>query len=131
MTGFWKTVPDSSRSKAGHQSFLNINLTCEDFNCHFLSVAQKTVSDLPFTDICPLSYITTKDVPAMHLIEVGVADISELILELDSHKAMGADAISARFTKASPVSMATLLVRLINKSILFQIAGNLLLLHLF
>ena len=79
------------------------------------------VSDLPFTDICPLSYITTKDVPAMHLTEVGVPDISELILKLDSYKAMGVDAISTRFIKASPVSMATLLVRLINKSILCSV----------
>ena len=121
----------SSHSKASHQSFLNVSLTCEDFNRHFLSVAQKTVSDLPFTDICPLSYITTKDVPAMHLTEVGVPDISELILKLDSHKAMGVDAISTRFIKASPVSMATLLVQLINYALFFQTAGNLLLLHLF
>ena len=54
----------------------------------------------------------------MHLAKV---DISELILELDSHKAMGVDAISTRFIKASPVSMATLLVRLINKSILCSV----------
>jgi len=57
------------------------------------------------------------DVPAMHLTEVDVLEISELILQLDSHKAMGVNAIPTRFIKASPVSMAALLVWLINKRI--------------
>ena len=96
---------------------MNVSLTCEDFNRHFLSVAQKTVGDLPFTDMCPLSYVTSKDVPAMHFTEVGIQHVSEFILKLDSHKAMGVDAIPTRFIKASPVSMASLLMRLINKSI--------------
>jgi len=107
----------SSRSKADHHFLSDVSLTCEDFNRHFVSVAQKTISDLPSVDICPLSYITSVDVPAMHLTEVDVLEISELILKLDSHKAMGVDAIPTRFIKASPVSMAALLVRLINKSI--------------
>ena len=111
----------SSRSMADCQSLLNVSLTCEDFNCHFLSVAQKTVGDLPFTDICPLSYVTSKDVPAMHFTEVGIQHVSELILKLDSHKAMVINAIPTRFIKASPVSMATLLMQLINKSILCSI----------
>ena len=46
----------------------------------------------------------------MHLVDVSVQEISDLILKLDSHKAMGVDAISTRFIKASPVGMATLLV---------------------
>ena len=53
---FWNQFKHlSSRSKDGHHSLMNVSLTCEDFNRHFLSVAHKTVSDLPITDICPLS----------------------------------------------------------------------------
>jgi len=92
-------------------------MTCKDFNQHFLSVAQKTVSDLPFIDTCPLSYITSTVVLVMHLTEVDIQDISELILKLESHKAMGVDAIPTRFIEASPASMATLFVWLINKNI--------------
>ena len=132
---FWKQFKHlSSRSKAGHHSLSNVSLTCEDFNQHFLSVARQTVSDLPFLDICPLSYLTNINVPLMHLAEVDVQDVFELILKLDNHKAMGINnAIPTRFIKVSS-SMATLLVWLINKTffLLFsQTVGKLPLLHLF
>jgi len=65
-----------------------------------LSVAQKTIGDLPST-------------------EVTFQDVVEYISHLDSHKAVGVDGIPVKFIKASPLSMAVLMTKLINKSILF------------
>ena len=71
----------------------------------------------------------------MHLAEVDVQDVFELILKLDNHKAMGINnAIPTRFIKVSSASMATLLVWLINKTLFLlfsQTVGKLPLLHLF
>jgi len=85
---FWKHfnyLSTPSRS----QNLVNIlDFTSEDINRHFLSVAQKTVSD----------------------------------------------GIPAQFVKASPVNMAMVITKLINKSIFqvsFRIVGNLLLSHQF
>ena len=99
----------------------------EDINEHFLSVAQKTVSALPSSHTSPTSYIAINtDVSPLKLSEVDVQEVVECISHLDSHKAVGFDGIPAKFVKASPLCMAVLLTKLINKSIFFSCLSGLL-----
>jgi len=98
----------------------NFDVTSDDINQHFLSVAQKTIGDLPSSRTSVTSYINniSDDVSPLKLSEVTVQDIAEYISHLDSHKTVGVDGIPAKFIKASPLSMAVLVTKLINKSIL-------------
>ena len=106
----------SSHQKSQHLT--NSDVTSEDINQHFLSVAQKTVSDLPFSDISVTSYINRNtDVSPLKLSEVDVQEVVECISRLDGHKAVGVDGIPTKFVKASPVCMVMLLAKLINRSI--------------
>ena len=83
------------------------------------SVAQRTVSELPPSHTSPTSYIgKNTNVSLMELTEVDVQEVVECISCLDSHKAIGVDEIPTKFIKASPVCMAMLLTRLVNKSVL-------------
>ena len=50
--------------------------------------------------------------------EVDIQKVVKCISGLDSHKAVRIDGIPTKFIKASPVCMAVLLTRLVNKSIL-------------
>jgi len=70
-------------------------------------------------------------VSPLKLSEVTVQDVVEYISYLDSHKAVGVDGTLAKFIKASPLSMAVLMTKLINTVrefclLPFQIVGNLL-----
>ena len=89
----------------------------ESINQYFLTIAHKTIGDLPFLSTSPLSYISASDVPAMMLAEVDVGEVYRHICDLNIHKAVGVDNISTKFIKASPGGMAVLLTRLVNKSI--------------
>ena len=107
----------SSHGKAQHHP--DVNFSCEDVNCHFLSIATKTVSDLPSVDTSSLQYTDTSyDVPSLSLSEVSVQDVIDYISQLDSNKAVGIDDISTKFIRVSPQCMAVLITKLINKSIL-------------
>jgi len=88
-----------------------------------LSVAQKTVGDLLSSRTSVTSYINniSNDVSPLKLSEVTVQDVVEYISYLDSHKAVGVDGIPAKFIKASPLNIAVLMTKLINKSILSAI----------
>ena len=114
---FWKHFSHlSSHQRSQYQT--NSDFTSEDINEHFLSVAQKTVSVLPSSHTSPTSYITINtDVSPLKLSEVDVQEVVECISHLDSHKAVGVDGIPAKFVKASPLCLAVLLTKLINKSI--------------
>ena len=76
---FWKHFKYlSSRGKTQHHP--DVNFSCEDVNRHFLSIATKTVSDLPSDDTSPLQYINTSyDVPSLSLSEVSVQDVIDYI----------------------------------------------------
>lgn len=109
---------------------MDVSLTCKQF---FLSVAHKSVSDLPFTDICPLSYTST-DVLVMHLAEVNLQDISEITCKLNSYKAVGVDPIPTKLSKHHLLAWPHFLCNLFIKVILLlfsQLAGKLPMLHLF
>ena len=106
-----------SRKKIQH--YPDVNVTCEDINHHFLSIAGNTVSDLPSVNTSPLHYINTcDDVPSMSMSEVDVQNVIEYISKLDTIKAVGVDGISMKFIQTSPHCMALLLTKLIIKSIL-------------
>ena len=89
-------------------SALDVDNEC--FNQHFLTIAHKTIGNLPF-------YVSSLNVPDMIMAEVDVGEVYRHIYCLNIHKAMGVDNISIRFIKASQNSMAMLLTKLINKSI--------------
>jgi len=80
----------------------NFDVTNDDINQYFLSVAQKTVGDLPSSHISVISYINniSDDVSPLRLSEVTVQDVVEY---MDSHKAVGVDGTPAKFIKASPL----------------------------
>ena len=99
-------------------SLTTLDVSCDTINQHFLTVAGKTVSDLPSSSISPLSYIDCADVPDFSLSEVHVDDVFQHIQALDIHKAVGIDEIPTRFVKAAPYGMAVILTKLINMSIL-------------
>ena len=89
----------------------------ECVNQHFLTIAHKTIGDLPYSSTCPLSYISSLNVPDMMLAEMEVDEVYRHICGLNIHKTMGVDNISTKFIKASPNGMAVLLTKLINKSV--------------
>jgi len=105
-----------------------VNFSCEDVNRHFLSIAAKTVSDLPSINTS-LQYInTSNDVPTLSLSEVSIQDVLDNISQLDTNKAVGIDGIS---TRVSPQCMAVLITKLILIKVFylpaFLIVGKLLL----
>jgi len=104
----------SSRQKA-HVTILDVS--CDTINQHFLTVAKKTVADLPSSSVSPLSYIDCADASDLFLSEVYVDDVLQYIQALDIHKAVVIDEIPTRFVKATPYGMAMILTRLINMSI--------------
>ena len=106
---FWKHFNHlSSHQKSQHLT--NSDVTSEDINQHFLPVVQKTVSDLPLSDISVTSYINRNtDVSPLKLSEVDVQEVVECISHLDGHKVVGVDGILTTFVKASPVCIAMLL----------------------
>ena len=108
---FWRSFQHlSSRQKA---SVTTLDISCDTINQHFLTVAEKTVADLPSSSVSPLSYICYADVPDLVFSEVHMDDVLQCIQALDIHKAVGIDEIPTRFVKAAPCGMATILTRLI------------------
>jgi len=113
---FWRSFQHlSSRQKA--QTTI-ADTSCDAINQHFLTIAQKTIADLPSSSVSPLSSIDRVDVPDLSLSEVQFNDVVQYIQVLDVHKAVGIDGISTCFIKASPYGMAVVLTKPINKSIL-------------
>jgi len=91
---------------------LAIDASCDAINQHFLTIAQKTIADLPSSSVSLLSYIDRVDVPDLSLFEVQFDDVVQYIqvlAGLDVHKAVGIGAISKRCIKASPYGMAVVL----------------------
>ena len=84
-------------------------------NQHFLTIAHKTIGDLQLSSTCPLSYISSLEVPNMTVATVDVSKVYRHICDLNVHKAVKVDRIPTRLIKASPNSMAVLLTNLINK----------------
>jgi len=95
----------------------NFDVSCDAINQHFLTVAEKTVADLPSSSVFPLSYIDCADVPDLFLSKVHIDDVLQYIQALDIHKAVGVDEIPTRFVKAAPYGMTVILTRLLNMSI--------------
>ena len=93
-TKFWRHFKYLSSHRKAHQHS-DVSFSCEDINCHFLSIATKTVSDLPSVDTSPLEYVNTcNDVPSMSILEVNTQDVVNYISQLDTNKAVGIDGIS-------------------------------------
>ena len=92
-------------------------MDAEVINHHFLTIAYKTVGELPSSTTSPLSYILVLDVPDIALKEIDVREVHEYVCDPNVHKAVGVDRISTKFIKASPFNMAILLTKLINKGI--------------
>jgi len=91
-------------------------LDIESVNQHFLTVAQKTIDDVPLSVTSPLSHISVSDVPDIRLGEIDEGEVYRHICDLNIHQAVGVDNIS-KFIKASSSSMAVLHTKLIHKSI--------------
>jgi len=54
----------------------DVNFSCDNINCHFLSITTNTVTDLPSVRTSPLQYSnTSNDVPSLSLSEVNVQSI--------------------------------------------------------
>ena len=113
---FWRSFQHLSPRQKAHVT--NLDVSCDTINQHFLTVAGKTVADLPSSSISSLSYIDCVDVPDFSLSEVHVDDVFQHIQALDIHKAVGIDEIPTRFVKAAPYGMAVILTTLIKMSIL-------------
>ena len=58
-------------------------------NHHFLTIAHKTVGELPSSTTSPVSYISVLDVPDIALREVDVREVHEYVCDLNVHKAVG------------------------------------------
>ena len=84
-----------------------MDFTCDDLNNHFLSVADKTVQGISFTNISLLSFITV-NAPMFHLNTVSDDTVISVISSLNTSKAAGVDGIPARFIKAHPASIGGL-----------------------
>jgi len=65
------------------------DVSYDTINQHFLTVAEKTVADLPSSSVSLLSYIDCADVPDFFLSEVRMDDVLQHIQALDIHKAVG------------------------------------------
>ena len=74
-------------------------MSCDTINQHFLTVAEKTVADLPSSSVSPLSYINYADIPDLFLSEVHMGDVLQYIQTLDIHNAVEIDGIPTRFVK--------------------------------
>ena len=81
-----------------------------------MSVVDKTVRGISFTNISLLSFITV-NAPMFHLNTVLDDTIISVISSLDTNKAAGVDGIPARFIKAHPASIGGLIACLVNLSI--------------
>ena len=109
----------SSFSRRGAQasfSLEDLDFTCDNLNNHFLSVADKIVQGISFTNISLLSFITV-NAPLFHLNTVLDDTIISFISSLDTNKAAGVDGIPARFITAHPASIGGLIALLVNHSI--------------
>ena len=93
---------------------------------HYLTVSALGLSYHLSSHTSPTSYIINNtDVSPLKLSEVpDVHEVVERISHLDSHKAVGIDGIPTKYVKASPLCMAVLLTKLINKSISSAVFAN-------
>ena len=111
---FWRNFKHlSARQKSPR---CTVDVDGDSMNQHFLTIAHKTIGDLQLSSTCPMSYLSSLEVPHMTMVIVDVGEVYRHICDLNIHKAVGVDKIPTRFIKASPSGMAVLL-SLINKSI--------------
>ena len=105
---FWKYVGRFTKRKGLDNPMLESSLTADDFNAHFLSIAQKSISTLPVSELSldPLSFCGSKPVPPFELHEVTDSQVTTLIELMDPKKAKGEDGFPVQFSRACPSGMA-------------------------
>ena len=90
-------------------------VTPDDLNCHFLSIADKFAEALPLASAYPISFCSLTS-SVFHLSEVSESSVISITNGLESKIATGVDGIPVRFIKAEP-SFGSLVTRLVNCSI--------------
>ena len=122
---FWKYFRHLSHCGAKTSlSLEDLDFTSDDLNNYFLSVADKTVQGISFTNISQLSFITV-NAAMFHLSTVSDDTVISAISSLDTNKAAGVDGIPARFIKAHSASIGGLIACLVNHCIASDIFPDL------
>ena len=111
----WKHFNFLSKRGVRQRPPIELSVTSDDFNAHFLSVPHKTISMLPASDVSPLSFCGSSCVSLMEFTDVTVDEVATILVSLDSRKAKGVDGIPAQFLKASPFGVAGLIAPLLNR----------------
>ena len=85
----WKYVENFTKRKGFDNPMLEYSLTADDFNAHFLSIAQMSISTLLVSELSldPLSFCDSKPVPPFELHEVTDCQVTTLIELVDPKKA--------------------------------------------
>ena len=109
---YWKYVGNFTKRKGFDDPMLESSLTADDFNAHFLSIAQKSISTLLVSKLSldPLSFCDSKPVPHFELHEVTDSQVTTLIELMVPKKAKGEDGLPVQFFRACPSGMAKLVV---------------------
>ena len=114
---FWSYFRYISSKGRKSEFATDFNFHADDLNAHFLSIPKRTVQDLPFLPVSPVSYLSEIDVPPLCLTTVTEEVVISAICGLDSKKATGCDKLPIRFLKTCPEAMGRLLTVLVNKNI--------------
>jgi len=86
---FWRNFKHLSARQKVQRGGGALDLDIESINQHFLTVAQKTINDVPLSVTSPLSYISVSDVPDIQLNEIDEGEVYRHICDLNIHKAVG------------------------------------------
>lgn len=107
----------STKSGKSNTSTATFDFDADAINRHFLSIPFKTVKNVPFSAVSPLSYLPDLGELEFRLSTVSVDDVVSILNTLDSKKATGCDELPLRFLKACPTEMGSLVATIVNQSI--------------